>query len=43
MSEQYDFVGPFGMYEKLGFEITADLGDRAVVRKKIRKTTGADI
>ena len=31
------------MYEKLGFEITADLGDRAVVRKKIRKTTGADI
>ena len=29
--------------EKLGIEITADLGDRAVVRKKIRKTTGADI
>ena len=36
-------LGGRPLFEKLGFEITADLGDRAVVRKKIRKTTGADI
>ena len=34
-SERYDYTGPAGLYEKLGFEVFRDLGDRLVVRKKL--------
>lgn len=36
INEQYDYMGPAKLYEKLGFETHLDLGDRLVVRKNFK-------
>lgn len=36
VSERYDYMGPAKLYEKLGFAVHLDLGDRLVVRKSLK-------
>lgn len=36
-SERFDYLGPAKMFESLGFTTRLDLGDRLVVRKKLKQ------
>lgn len=37
VSPPYDYTGPATMYERLGFSVHEDYGDRLVVRKRLRE------